>query len=105
MEHYISEGSSSFLVKDDDLLQKWNSEFIKYLHSEGFKSWGKKGYFDGINWIFVNINNKLYAYGIPGIKITTPIGNHAISVEEFKLIYDIYKQYDDNHPLVMTKKN
>ena len=105
MTNNISEGSSSFLIKDEDLLLGWESNIIKYLKSEGFVSWGKKGYYDGINWIYININNKLFAFGMPGIPITTPVGNHAITFEEFLNIYEIYKKYDINHPLKMVKKN
>ena len=99
MSYSMSEGSSSFLIKDDSLLESWESDFIKYLDSEGFENWGKKGYFSGINWIYVNLNNKKFAFGIPGIPITTPVGNHAITIEEFKTIYNIYKKYDGKEPL------
>ena len=33
--------------------------------------------------------------------ITTPVGNHAITKEEFMKIYDIYKKYNQEHPLKM----
>ena len=99
MSYSMSEGSSSILVKDDSLLEGWEADFIKYLDSEGFENWGKKGYFSGINWIYVNLNNKKFAFGIPGIPITTPVGNHAITIEEFKTIYNIYKKYDGKEPL------
>ena len=97
----ISFGSSAFIIKDDELKKGWDSNFILFLKNEGFKTWGRKGYFDGINWIYVNLNNKIYAFGIPGVAITTPVGNHAITKEEFMKIYDIYKKYNQEHPLKM----
>lgn len=45
----ISFGSSAFLIKDDELKKGWDSNFILFLKNEGFKTWGRKGYFDGIN--------------------------------------------------------
>lgn len=97
----ISYGSSAFLIKDNELKKGWDSTFISFLEKEGFKTWGKKGYFTGINWIYVNIINKIYAFGIPGVGITTPVGNHAITKKEFMKIYNIYKKYDKEHPLKM----
>ena len=41
---------------------------------------------------YINLNNKRYAFGLPGISITRPVGEHAITKEEFMLIYDIYKK-------------
>ena len=101
MIEYMSYGSSSFLIKDYELRAGWESEFIAFLNNEGFCSWGKKGYYTGIDWIYVNLNNKRYAFGLPGIPITKPVGEHAITREEFMIIYDIYKKYDIEHPLKM----
>lgn len=98
---YMSQGSSTFLIKDEELKKGYESPFVKVLHSEGFKTWGVKGYYDGIDWIYVNINNKRYAFGIPGVAITEPVGEHAITIEEFLIIYDIYKKYDSEYPLNM----
>ena len=104
MEKSISDGTSCFLVSDDSLLQGWDAPFIEFLTNEGFESWKTKGYFTGTDWIYVNINSKIYAFGMPGVRITTPIGKHAITLDEFMTIYNIYKKYDINHPLVMTYK-
>ncbi len=97
----ISSGSSAFLIKDDELKKGWYSNFIAFLEKEGFNSWGRKGHFPGINWIYVNLNSKIYAFGIPGVGLTIPVGNHAITKSEFVQIYNIYKKYDTNHPLKM----
>lgn len=105
MENCMSRGSSSFLIKDEELKKGYESSFIDFLHSEGFKTWGRKGYYSGIDWIYVNINNKKYAFGVPGIAVTEPVGEHAITIEEFKIIYEIYKKYDPEYPLNMECHN
>lgn len=106
MENYMSQGSSSFLIKDEELKRGYESSFVKFLHSEGFKTCGRKGYYSGIDWIYVNINNKRYAFGVPGVAVTEPVGEHAITIEEFRVVYEIYKKYDSEQPLNMenTKK-
>lgn len=52
------------------------------------------GWYEGVHWIYVNLNSKLYAPGMPGIPITTALGHHAVTIEEFKTIYNIYKKYE-----------
>ena len=95
----IGEGSSSILVKDDSL-KEMDGEFITWLHEEGFQPWQyNKGSLCG--WIWVNITNKLYAKGKPGIKVTSSLGEHAITADEFKTIWNIYKKYEGLEPLKM----
>lgn len=101
MNNYISQGSSSFLIKSEELKKGYESSFVEFLHNEGFKTWRRKGYYSGIDWIYVNINNKRYAFGLPGIAVAEPVGNHAITIDEFKTIYDIYKKYNPEYPLKM----
>ena len=79
----------------------YNSLFVEFLHNEVYKKrltikrGGRKegkGYYNDIDWIYVNINNKRYAFGIPGIAITEQVGKHVITIKEFKIIYVIYKK-------------
>ena len=104
MSSSISEGSSSILVKDEELRNGWDSVFIDFLDKEGFHTWGRKGYYVGITWIYVNLNTKTYAFRLPGIPITQPIGMHAVTKKEFMDIYNIYKKYIGLGPLEMEKK-
>ena len=90
MENYMSYGNSTFAIKDDELLNGWRSKFIEFLSEEGFRNWGRKGYFCGKD-IYVNVNSKRYAFLYPGVKITEPITNKYISIEDFKIIYNIFK--------------
>lgn len=75
-----------------------DSEFDKWIRKEGFKGWGRKGYYctepHAKTWSFIDLNTKTFAPAVPGIQVAKPIGNHAITVEEFKQIYKIYKKYE-----------
>lgn len=96
----ISEGTGAVLVKDISLKGNPNADFMKYLRSEGFQKWTRsKGAFGGVDWVYVNLNSKSYAYGMPGIPITTPFGNHAVTIDEFKMIYEIYRKYENKSAL------
>ncbi len=78
-----------FLVNGEDLGRQ-DSEFIKFLSSEGFQC--KYGFWD-CPWVWVNIDTKVYACGRPGVKYANAIGGHAVTIEEFMTIYNIYKKY------------
>lgn len=65
---------------------------MKELKHGGGRRGKRKGYYNDIDWIYVNINNKRYAFGVPGIAITEPVGKHVITIKEFKIIYVIYKK-------------
>lgn len=82
---------SSFLVKDDSL-KDISCEFYQYLKKEGFDS--IYGHWD-TTWAFVNIDNMNYAYGRPGVLYVPVLFDHAITIEEFKTIWDIFKKYKD----------
>lgn len=88
----ISIGSACFLVKDHDLLRGNKSEIALWLNNEGFEAC--KGWWSGVDWIYININSKTYMGGMPGIPVTTPVGQHAITIEEFKAIYSVFKKYE-----------
>lgn len=88
----ISLSGACFLVKDQDLLRGHESEIANWLEKEGFESC--KGWWTGVDWVYININSKTYMGGMPGISVTTPIGMHAITFDEFNKIYQIFKQYE-----------
>ena len=100
-EKSISAGSACLLVKDASLLLGWNSEVYSWLHENGFSSWGQKGIFDGVDWVYINLNSKLYAPGLPGIPVVSTVMNHAITFTQFKTIYQILNSYSGLKPLDM----
>lgn len=86
-------GPESFLVCDDSL-KDIDAPFFDWLKEEGFSFAGRKGHYSSCDWAYVSITHKVFGYGMPGIPFGSATGNHAITIEEFKVIYQIYKQYD-----------
>ena len=102
-ERKLNSNSSCFLIKDERLKKDWHQTPIyQFLKEEGFE-WGK-GYkaIEGIDWMFINIHSKVYAIGRPGIGYAPVVGNHAITFDEFVVIYNIFKQYEGFSTLKMT---
>lgn len=93
----ISIGTACFLVECNCI--SYDCDFINFLRSEGFSIWDKHGFYDSVSWIYININSKIYAPGMPGISICETVGNHAVTIEEFECIYGIYKKYEGLPPL------
>ena len=93
----ISSGAACFMIADDSL-RKQDGDFWDYLKSEGFRSWGRHGNY-GCSWVYVNVNSKLYAPGMPGIPITRCVVSKypalALSIDEFKGIWEILKRHEE----------
>ena len=102
-ERRISTGASCFLIKDESLKQGWQSHIYDWLKAEGFITWGRKGTFN-TDWLYINICSKVYAPGVPGVGVTTVVGDHAITFEEFQTIYNIYKKYEGYSTLKMNEQ-
>jgi len=100
----IAAKQGCFLIKDKSLLQGWDSTVYHYLWSKGFVRWQKKGISRGVDWVFANICDKIFAPGIPGYPVTAVACDHAVTFEEFKTIYEIFNKYIGLDPLVMTKE-
>ncbi len=94
----------AFLVQDKSL-KDIDAPFYVWLRDNGFKRAWYKGHYDVCDWVFVNITHKIFAYGMPGIKVVAPIGNHAITVDEFYTVYNIYSKYAGLDPLVFSSDN
>lgn len=97
----IGAGKAVILVREKGLGDS-RHPFWKWLLDEGFHLWHYHGNF-GMDWVYVNLNSMIVAPGMPGIKITTAIREHAITAEEFKTIWGIYMRYEGLDPLVMPK--
>lgn len=94
----IGDGTATILVYDKSI--GMDCEFEKWLESEVFTYWRySKGWYDGVCWIYVNLNSKLIARGISGIELTEPLCHHAVNIDEFKTIYSIFKKYEGLKPL------
>lgn len=104
-ERKISSGTSCVLVKDQSLFDGWNAPLYKWLKDEGFISWGRKGVYSAVDWVFINLSSKVYAPGMPGVAVTSVIGKHAITLDEFMTIYQIFKKYEGLETLRMSERD
>lgn len=95
--------AEAFLVRDKSLTDI-DAPFYKWLRKKGFTHAWHKGHYDNCSWAFVNITHKLFAYGMPGVGIVKPIGNHAITLEEFCRIYEIYEKYEGLDLMCFSKE-
>lgn len=100
MKRSIGEGTAAILVADASLKNFHGSSFYEFLKKEGFEKWPPAHNYD-MPWVYVNINSKLYARGMPGIGIAETLGDHAVTIDEFKTIYNIYKKYEGMSVLQM----
>ena len=98
----IGSGKACILVREKGLGDSGHP-FWKWLLDEGFHLWHNHGNF-GMDWVFVNLNSMIVAPGMPGIKVTTTIREHAITAEEFKTIWGIFMRYEGLAPLDMPEK-
>ena len=104
-EKRISTGASCFLIKDERLKKDWHKTPIyTYLKEEGFEYQKGSYSIEGIDWLYVNIYSKVFAKGRGGIALTKVVGDHAITFEEFKTIYNIFKKYEGFSTLKMNEQ-
>lgn len=99
----MEKGTAYILVYDEMYREYYpqHDPFVQWLISEGFSIHG----IYRMKWrenvaVYVNINYKTIAFGMPGIRCFEEIGNHAITIDEFKTIYAIYKKYEGKKPFV-----
>jgi len=91
---HIGQGKVEVLLVCDKSFQDVNAPFFKWLYNEGFRFSGYHGNY-GLNYIYINITRKEFAYGMPGVALARVFGNHAITLDEFYTIYSIFKKYDE----------
>ncbi|MDD3713085.1 MAG: hypothetical protein PHZ28_06300 [Candidatus Izemoplasmatales bacterium] len=91
----LKNGGECFLVYYET--EKERNRVIKDLGNDGFVKITNTGYWLGCPWLFINIDTKVYTPGRAGVGFAKPIGNHAITVEEFYIIYNIYRKYQSHN--------
>ena len=89
----IWEGKKKAFLVCDESLKSSDAPFYEFLRNEGYAYGAHKGNF-GCPWAHVDITTKQFAYGMPGAELVGAIGNHAITIDEFITIYNIYKKYN-----------
>ncbi|MBO4438504.1 MAG: hypothetical protein J5798_04065 [Spirochaetaceae bacterium] len=97
------------------------SELYKWLINNGYKNVSTHGLYNNCPWIYINIELKRYFPGMPGIKVTDCLNDHAVTEEEFyKLVeeftlnadifpntlktIEIYQKYKDKALFVFNKE-
>ena len=103
-ERKLKEGAATFFIYDKKLHHKDDDPFIVWLKSEGFKA-EYFGHGNVDNAIYVNINSKVYTWGMAGVGLSPVVGDHAIHIDEFKQIYEIFKKYSGFTFSIYTKED
>lgn len=87
----------ALLVYDEALRELDRCEFYIWLKEKGFvldTNNFKRGYpYWSCPWVHIDLTQKKFAFGMPGVELFEPIGGHAITVEEFKLLFEIFEKY------------
>ena len=89
----IWEGKTEAFLVCDKSLGRLEAPFYEWLRSEGFSFGGTHGTY-GCPWAHVNVTRKQFAYGMPCVSLAQAIGDHAITIDEFREIYAIFKKYE-----------
>ena len=87
------------LVYDPSLKDR-HAKFYSKLHDEGFQACKpnlKGNVFHGQPWVFVKLDSMTYVPGMIGIKMGDPIGDHAVTIDEFWLMYYMFKSVFDKY--------
>ena len=98
MDTLKAKGSLDFEVNGNAISLTEDDLLIDMVKKEGFESWGKKGIW-GCEWVYVNVNSKLFAPGMPGIPVTKCVVSKdpgsALTIDEFKSIWEILKRHEN----------
>lgn len=95
-------GKAVILVKEKGL-GDGKHPFWNWLLEEGFHSWLRHGNY-GCDWVFINLNSMIFAPGMPGIGVVQPIRDHAVTADEFRIIWGIFMKYEGMPVLKMPEK-
>lgn len=79
-----------YVNKDKNIKEVFNS-----LYERGYRNTGRA--VESTPWLYVSLNTKLWFSGKIGVDLLSgsePIGNHAITADEFYIIDDIYRKYE-----------
>lgn len=90
----IGQGSVEVFLVRDESFKEADAPFFDRLYSEGFKRDPLHPHCKGSMIVYVNITRKQFSYGKKAVALAKVIGNHAITIDEFYTIYNIYKRYE-----------
>ena len=85
----------------DILIFDWHiGRVLEYLEDNRITHKPHRAYKYGTTkWVFVNLNGRTYTRGVGGIQTGRPLNRHAITFDEFKLIFDVYEKYGEGNAL------
>lgn len=92
-KNLLRAGAATFYIVDDNLSHKVDDPFILWLKEKGYKS-QMLGHPNAEHSLYVNVESKVYNWGMGGVRLSPILFNHAIHIEEFKAIYAIFEQYE-----------
>ena len=92
-ENLLREGAATFYIYDKALTHKDNDPFIRWLKSEGF-TLQNYGHPTTEHGLYINVKSKVYNWGMGGVSLSYILFDHAIHMDEFKQIYNIFKRYE-----------
>lgn len=93
MDNLLKEGNATFGIYDKNLEHRDDDPFIMWLKSEGFRV-QSFGHTNSDHFLYVNVNSKVYNWGMAGAGLCSVLFDHAIHIDEFKQIYAIFKKYE-----------
>ena len=81
-----------FLVRYND--ERDNEMLLSYLKENQYQFIKHSTSLPKGHWYFININTKVCTKGIVGVgMVSDVVGNHAISVEDYIIIVEMFKKY------------
>lgn len=90
----LEKGTSCFLVRFNN--DNENDKLLKYLKENNYNWVTVTSSIPRGTWYFININAKMCIVGRIGIgHVSEVVGNHAISVDDYIMIAELFKKYDD----------
>ena len=90
----IGQGSVEVFLIRDESFKEAGAPFFDWLFSEGFKRDNLHPQCIGNMCVYINITRKQFSYSKTGVALARIIGNHSITIDEFKTIYNIYKRFE-----------
>ena len=90
----LKSGTACFLVRY--YKEKEKNELLNYLKNNNFEWIKHSSSLPKGQWFFININTKICRVGLIGVGIVKElVGKHAISVNDFINIAEIFKKYEN----------
>ena len=89
----LKSGTACFLVRFSN--DSENEKLLKYLKENDYNWVNVSSSIPRGPWYFINLNTKMCIVGRIGIgQVSEVVGNHAISVDDYIMIAELFKKYD-----------